>query len=127
MNKEDFSDYISHLTALIQYVRKREINGGVQEELDIVEEFVNRLLKEREYVAELNLNMEDLNALYPDNTQKLIERGVMLLQEEDSMANKMKIGSWGSDVLTAIKVMKLKEQMMLNNVSAKIVIDGDVE
>lgn len=49
------------------------------------------------------------------------------MQEEDSMANKMKIGSWGSDVLTVIKVMKLKEQMILNDVSAKIVIDGDVE
>lgn len=125
MNKKDFDSYTLHLMTLIQYVRKKETNGGVQEELDMAEEFLNRLIEERAHLVELRLDINDIDKLYPIHIEELEREGIALLQQPMSEQNKLHMGGWSSKLLTSLQIMKLKEQMLLNQKQARLVVDYD--
>lgn len=125
MNKKDFDSYTLHLMTLIQYVRKKETNGGVQEELDIAEEFLNRLTEERAHLVELRLDINDIDKLYPIHIEELEQEGIALLQQPMSEQNKLRMGGWSSKLLTSLQIMKLKERMLLNQKQARLVVDYD--
>lgn len=125
MKKDEFEFYVEHLKALLSWLRKKEPNGGIQEEIDIAEEFINRLIGERSYLVEVRLNIGDINKLFPCNVEELTQRGTELFKEEMTEDNKLKIGKWGTDILTALEVMQLKEQMWANQKYARLVVDYD--